>query len=68
MPKARYIVGPDLRAVMAETVARLTADGWHVEGDFQHGSFFCSRGEVRCLVQLRSTDPASPTYGPSSLS
>ena len=26
-------LGADLRAAMAETIARLTADGWRIEGD-----------------------------------
>ena len=58
-------VGADLRTVMVATIARLMSDGWQIEGDGMRGSFFCARGSVRCLVQLRPTDPESATFGPS---
>ena len=60
--------GADLRAVMSAISARLKSEGWRIEGDVRFGSFFCARGDVRCLVQLRPTDPASSTYGPSRFS
>lgn len=58
-------VGSDLRSVMADNIAWLTADGWHTEGDARRSSFFCTRGDARCFVQLRPTDPAMSAYGPS---
>lgn len=62
---APLAVGIDLRAVMAETIPRLAADGWQVEGDGRLGFVGGARDEVRCLAHLRPTDPQTDFYGPS---
>jgi hypothetical protein len=59
-------VGTDLRAFLARTVERLTAEGWVIENDGRYGSFFCHREGARRIVQLQSADPDQPQIGPST--
>lgn len=57
--------GTDLRAVLAEAIARMTADGWVIEGNTGFGYFFCSRAGKRRFVEIRSVAPGLGLYGAS---
>ena len=57
--------GTDLRAVLMQAVARMTADGWVIEGNTGFGYFFCSRAGKRRFVDIRTVAPGMGLYGAS---
>ena len=57
--------GTDLRAVLMQAAARMSADGWVIEGNTGFGYFFCSRAGKRRFVDIRTVAPGLGLYGAS---